>query len=230
MRTILTNATLIDCVNPAPIPNASVVIEDGRITQILAAGQQPPAVDAVSIDLNGAYLLPGLWDVHIHPDYFPSPADMPIADQVTLFGHKMTAALAESGIVGMRCAGAHHYMDVAWKRAYESGQHVGPRLRDDEDAAAEGVELLRARRHLAEVGAARHSGQVPEEHEEQLVGGEERRQRDGVTGRQEQRKQEGHGVSLEETRLTTETQRHREEKIGLEHSPLLLLCVSVSLW
>jgi imidazolonepropionase-like amidohydrolase len=28
----------------------------------------------------------------------------------------------------MRCAGAHHFMDVAWKRAFDSGQHVGPRL------------------------------------------------------------------------------------------------------
>ena len=40
----------------------------------------------------------------------------------------LVAALTESGIVGLRCAGAHHFMDVAWKRAFDSGQHVGPRL------------------------------------------------------------------------------------------------------
>jgi len=79
------------------------------------------------IDLRGAYLLPGLWDVHIHPDYL-SLADMPLPDQVTLFGHKLMSALTESGITGFRCAGAHHYMDVAWKRAFDSGQFVGPRL------------------------------------------------------------------------------------------------------
>lgn len=39
MRTLLSNATVIDCVNPAPIPNAGVVIEDGRISQILTSGQ-----------------------------------------------------------------------------------------------------------------------------------------------------------------------------------------------
>jgi len=128
MRTILTHATLIDCVDPAPALDATVVLEEGRISQIHKAGQAPPSGDATVIDLKGAYLLPGLWDVHIHPDYFPSLADMPLADQVTLFGHKMTQALVESGIVGLRCAGAHHYMDVAWKRAYDSGQHLGPRL------------------------------------------------------------------------------------------------------
>ncbi len=72
-------------------------------------------------------LLPGLWDVHIHPDYLSVEA-MPLADQVTLFGHRLAAALTESGIVGMRCAGTHSFMDVAWKRAFDSGQHLGPRL------------------------------------------------------------------------------------------------------
>ena len=71
--------------------------------------------------------MPGLWDVHIHPDYL-SLDEMPLADQVTLFGHRLAAALTESGLVGLRCAGAHHFMDVAWKRAFESGRHVGPRL------------------------------------------------------------------------------------------------------
>ncbi len=71
--------------------------------------------------------MPGLWDVHIHPDYH-SLADMPLPEQVTLFGNRLQAALLESGIVGFRCAGAHSFMDVAWKRAFESGQHLGPRL------------------------------------------------------------------------------------------------------
>src|SRR5260370_16981269 len=53
---------------------------------------------------------------------------MPRAEQVRLFAYHLTAALTESGIVGMRCAGTHLFMDVAWKRAFDSGQHVGPRL------------------------------------------------------------------------------------------------------
>jgi imidazolonepropionase-like amidohydrolase len=127
MRTVLTNATLIDCVNPKPAASASVVIDKGRIAEILPAGKQPATGDSEVIDLKGAYLMPGLWDVHIHPDYL-SLADMPLPDQVTLFGHRLMAALTESGITGFRCAGAHHFMDVAWKRAFDSGQYVGPRL------------------------------------------------------------------------------------------------------
>jgi imidazolonepropionase-like amidohydrolase len=105
-----------------------VLIEDGRIRAILPSGEADSAGgDAQVIDLKGGYLMPGLWDVHIHPDYL-SLDEMPLADQVTLFGHRLAAALTESGIVGLRCAGAHHFMDVAWKRAFDSGQHVGPRL------------------------------------------------------------------------------------------------------
>jgi imidazolonepropionase-like amidohydrolase len=127
MRTIIVNANLIDCVRPAPQAGASLIIDQGRIREVLTGGQTFERGDAQVIDVRGAYVMPGLWDVHIHPDYL-SLADTPLADQVTLFGHRMMAALTESGITGLRCAGAHHFMDVAWKRAFDSGQYVGPRL------------------------------------------------------------------------------------------------------
>lgn len=128
MRTLLTNTTLIDCVSSAPLANASVAIgDDGRIAEIAAGGRKLDAAGAQVIDLKGAYLLPGLWDVHIHPDYL-TLADAPLADQVALFGHRLMSALTESGIIGFRCAGTHSFMDVAWKRAFDAGQYVGPRL------------------------------------------------------------------------------------------------------
>ena len=127
MKTILSHANLIDCVEPKVRPDTAVLIEDGRIRAILPSGEAGSVGDAQVIDLKGGYLMPGLWDVHIHPDYLSVDA-MPLADQVTLFGHRLATALTESGIVGMRCAGTHSFMDVAWKRAFDSGQHVGPRL------------------------------------------------------------------------------------------------------
>ena len=127
MRTLLTHASLIDCVAPPLRPDSAVLIEDGRIREIFPPGATPRIGDAQVVDLGGAYLLPGLWDVHVHPDYL-SLAEVPLADQVTLFGHRLQSALLDSGIVGFRCAGAHNYMDVAWKRAFESGQHLGPRV------------------------------------------------------------------------------------------------------
>ena len=127
MKSVLTNATVIDCVNPRPVPGASVTIEQGRIVEVLDAGRSPDTRQAEVIDLGGAYLLPGLWDVHIHPDYLASTGAS-IAEQTAIFGYRMMEALTESGVIGLRCAGSAHFMDVAWKRAFDAGQYVGPRL------------------------------------------------------------------------------------------------------
>ena len=128
MRTLLKNATLIDCVQPLARPGTSVLIgDDGRIEAIRPDAEASDDPELETIDLQGEFLMPGLWDVHIHPDYL-SLDDVPLADQVTLFGNRLMSALTESGITGLRCAGSHHYMDVAWKRAFDSGLHVGPRL------------------------------------------------------------------------------------------------------
>ena len=127
MRTLLQHATLIDGERPEPRADAWVLIEDGRIGAIGSGGGAPPPGDATRVDLSGGYLLPGLWDVHAHPDFL-SLADVPLAEQVTRFGHQLQAALVESGIVGLRSAGAHSYMDVAWRKAFGSGQHVGPHV------------------------------------------------------------------------------------------------------
>ena len=127
MRAVLTNATLIDCVNPRPIAGASVTIENGRIVEVLDANRSPDTRRGQVIDLEGAYLLPGLWDVHVHPDYLASTGAS-VAEQTAVFGHRLMQALTESGVVGVRCAGAAHFMDVAWKRAFDLGQYVGPRV------------------------------------------------------------------------------------------------------
>src|SRR3954449_2977840 len=79
MKTILSHANLIDCVEPKVRPDTAVLIEDGRIRAILPSEEVGGAGDnARVIDLNGGYLMPGLWDAHIHPDYL-SLNEMPLA-------------------------------------------------------------------------------------------------------------------------------------------------------
>jgi imidazolonepropionase-like amidohydrolase len=126
-RLVLTNANVIDCVGERPIVAGSVVIERGRIGEILDGSRSPDTRNADVIDLEGAYLLPGLWDVHIHPDYLAATGASAV-EQTIAFGHRLMEALTEAGVVGVRCAGAAHFMDVAWKRAFDAGQYMGPRV------------------------------------------------------------------------------------------------------
>src|SRR5260221_8268544 len=110
MKTILSHANLIDCVEPKVRSDTAVLIEDGRIRAILPSGEANSAGDAQGIDLKGGYLMPGLWDVHIHPDYL-SFDEMPLADQVTLFCHRLATPLTQSGLIGISCPGTHSFLD-----------------------------------------------------------------------------------------------------------------------
>ncbi|MFQ6026622.1 MAG: amidohydrolase family protein, partial [Dehalococcoidia bacterium] len=127
MRLVLTNAQLIDCVNPTPIPEASVTVEQGRIVEVLDGRHSPDTRDAQVIDLQGQWLLPGLWDVHIHPEYQTYPA-LTVAEQTARFGQNLMQGLTEAGVIGVRTGGAAHFMDVAWRRTFDSGQVIGPRI------------------------------------------------------------------------------------------------------
>ena len=127
MRLVMTNCNLIDCVNPAPVPQASITVEEGRIVEVLDGHRSPDTRDAQVVDLDGAYLLPGLWDIHIHPEY-PIPFGQTVAEQTARFGQNLIQGMTEAGVVGVRTGGAAHWMDVAWKRTFDSGQVVGPRV------------------------------------------------------------------------------------------------------
>src|SRR5947208_13599600 len=124
MKTILSHANLIDCVEPKVRPDSAVLIEDGRIRAILPSGEAGSVGDTQMIDLKGGYLMPGLWDVHIHPDYL-SLGEIPLADQEPLFGHRRAAALIESGIVGPRCARARTFMAVASTPSFDPRRPFG---------------------------------------------------------------------------------------------------------
>ena len=124
MRTVLTNANLIDGVSAQPQEGVTVVIQDSRIVDVTSAAGPPG--DTV-IDCRGAWLLPGLWDAHAHlSPFFDTPAD-PI-ERAILYGHNAMEALRQGGITGLRVVGIDQWLDVAWKNAFASGQFLGPRI------------------------------------------------------------------------------------------------------
>ena len=60
------HAMIIDVVNKITMPDATVLIENGKIQAVgKSSGVQIPA-DAFVLDAKGKTLLPGLWDMHAH--------------------------------------------------------------------------------------------------------------------------------------------------------------------
>jgi len=62
--TVLSGATLIDGTGAAPIPNATVVVANGRI-ECAGASCKAPAGASVR-DVGGSWIVPGIVDAHVH--------------------------------------------------------------------------------------------------------------------------------------------------------------------
>ena len=62
----ITNVTVIDITGAPPRAGLTVVINSNRIKTIGKAGYVRIPRDAQIVDGRGKYLIPGLWDMHVH--------------------------------------------------------------------------------------------------------------------------------------------------------------------
>jgi len=65
----ITNGYLIDGSGSDPIPNSTVIIQDGLIKSIGSSSSLEIPPEAEIIDLKGSYILPGLMNTHVHSGY-----------------------------------------------------------------------------------------------------------------------------------------------------------------
>jgi imidazolonepropionase-like amidohydrolase len=63
---VFRNFTLIDGGDHAPLPQAAMVVEQGRISWVGPAAELKAPSGATATDLNGAHVIPGLIDLHTH--------------------------------------------------------------------------------------------------------------------------------------------------------------------
>lgn len=132
--TVLTNGHLIDCAGNPLLKNVTVIIEGNKIKEIKKGTyQKPPGEMNVHVlDLEGGYILPGLWNMHVHlSDLLPDVQDMlgrePTLPAAIRAGRNAMDALRR-GFTGLRIVGDRDYIDIAWREAFNSGVFVGPRL------------------------------------------------------------------------------------------------------
>jgi imidazolonepropionase-like amidohydrolase len=111
----LVNANLFNGIDDRIQSNVTILVRNGRIESIASAGAAIPST-FTTIDLEGNYLLPGLFDVHTH---------ISTIDQAE-------RALA-SGVTTVRSASVTAYQDVALRELVRNGKIAGP------DVVAAGV-------------------------------------------------------------------------------------------
>lgn len=125
-RTLLHNARLLDLESSAAVGDSWLLLEDGKIAATGAG--EPPAGAAVSEDMGGAYVLPGLWDVHVHPTgYLFSDPNESVAARTFRAVDELLDGLRE-GVTSVRSAGEADYIDCAAREFFARGRVVGPRV------------------------------------------------------------------------------------------------------
>jgi imidazolonepropionase-like amidohydrolase len=116
----LTHVALIDSTGSKPRLDQTVVIGNGRITATGPSARIKVPREARVIDAQGKFLIPGLWDMHVH--IAGLNADPAWSKQVLL------PLLLANGVTGVRDMGGDLEKLLAWKREIESGALVGPHI------------------------------------------------------------------------------------------------------
>lgn len=144
MACVFTHATVLDgTADMEPRPNITVVVNDeGRIAAIGAAEEIVPPANAQEIDLKGAYLAPGLVNLHVHLCGSGKPTSAGAAGDLIdkVVGNpigmwylrriikKHAQQQLASGVTTVRSVGDPGFADVDVRDAINAGKYQGPRL------------------------------------------------------------------------------------------------------
>lgn len=112
---VLTHVAVIDATGAPAKPDMSIVIVDGRIAALGKTGKVRLPADAEIIDATGKFLIPGLWDMHIHSGGYEN-------------GKKYFPRLIANGITGVRDMGSPLDEILRLRREVEAGEIIGPHM------------------------------------------------------------------------------------------------------
>lgn len=140
--TLFINATVLDgSEHMEPQPDMAVAVERGIITWMGPSAVAQAPAGAEVIDLAGAYLMPGLINMHVHLCGSGKPVsagdagalmkklDNPVGRAIVRHILKGSAQQQlASGVTTVRGAGDPLFADIAVRDAIDAGKYQGPRL------------------------------------------------------------------------------------------------------
>src|SRR5262245_46107009 len=116
---VLEGVTVVDVETGALRPGLSVVVDGDRIVEVAPKAAVRVAAGARRVDAAGKFLVPGLWDMHVHTafgDWFPGARDVALP----LF--------VANGVTGVRDMGGDLEVLFEWREAIANGSLAGPRM------------------------------------------------------------------------------------------------------
>ncbi len=114
-----TRVNVVDVESARVLPNQTVLIAGNRIQAVGSSARVKIPSGAQVVDATGKYLIPGLWDMHLHV----VDPDTPGSPDVVL------PLLVANGVTGGRDLGAMSLDSILQLRSdIRTGQRIGPRL------------------------------------------------------------------------------------------------------
>ena len=106
---------MIDVASGATHPDNTVLVSGNRITFVGPAASATIPPGARILDGRGKFLIPGLWDMHVH-------------GFVYLFSDFAGPLMIANGVTGARDMGYYVDTTLRWKSSIAAGREIGPRL------------------------------------------------------------------------------------------------------
>jgi hypothetical protein len=116
---VITHVTVINPGVASVQPDSIVVINGDRITFVSRSAAVPLAKNTHVIDGRGQFLIPGLWDMHVHSafgNWFPGGRDI------------ILPLFIANGVTGVRDMGGDIPVLFGWRKQIAAGQIVGPHM------------------------------------------------------------------------------------------------------
>jgi imidazolonepropionase-like amidohydrolase len=110
---VLTHVTVIDATGVPPMPDMTVIVTGDRITNVGRSGQVSIPRGARVLNATGKYLIPGLWDMHVHLSWTKATA-LPV--------------LVANGVTSVRDLGGRLGELDEWRVKIAAGLINGPRI------------------------------------------------------------------------------------------------------
>jgi amidohydrolase family protein len=109
-----THVTVIDGAHTTVRRDQTVIVRGNRIVTVARSESVRVPPDARVVNGRGKFLIPGLWDMHVHT--------------ATIGGRELLALYVANGVTGVRDMGGDWATLAAWRREIADGRLVGPRI------------------------------------------------------------------------------------------------------
>jgi len=107
----LDHVAVVDVRNGIVTPDQMVVVQAGHIAAVGASGALVPPADALLLAAPGKFLIPGLWDMHVH-----------------IHAPTFLTVLVAEGVTGVREMGGVPETVRDWRDRIAAGRLLGPRI------------------------------------------------------------------------------------------------------